>query len=155
MPIFDYCCTACGHAFDALQKLGADPLLDCPACLASALQKQLSAPAFHLKGKGWRKSDDTPRKPDVRPKFAHTFDSPMPHAEHSHAAEAKNKAKADTAHKHHRHEQGGHHSHDQGSHSHGHGSHHSHSHGSDSQSHGSHTHSGHAHGHSHGDHKHD
>jgi putative FmdB family regulatory protein len=84
MPIFDYHCDSCGHTFDVLQKLGADALVDCPECGEPQLKKMLSAPAFHLKGKGWRNSDDAPKKPDVRPKFAHTLDSPVPHAEHTH-----------------------------------------------------------------------
>lgn len=84
MPIFDYRCQACDHTFDILQKLGAEPLTDCPECGQAELKKLLSAPAFHLKGKGWRNSDDTPKKPNVRPKFAHTLDSPVPHAEHTH-----------------------------------------------------------------------
>jgi putative FmdB family regulatory protein len=85
MPIFDYRCEACGHTFDVLQKLGDDPLTDCTKCGQPLLKKLLSAPAFHLKGKGWRNSDDTPKKPNVRPKFAHTLDSAQPHAEHSHS----------------------------------------------------------------------
>ena len=146
MPIFDYRCEACGHTFDILQKLGADPLTDCPECGAPELKKMLSAPAFHLKGKGWKNSDDAPKKPDVRPKFAHTFDSATPHAEHTHDTPS-----------------GGH------SHSHDHG--HSHSHADEGEkkkqgigdiarkavkdqghAHG-HSH-GHSHGHKHG-HKHD
>ena len=83
MPIFDYNCKACGHAFDVLQKLGADPLTDCPECGQPGLRKLLSAPAFHLKGKGWRNSDDRLKKPNVRPKFGHIFDSATPHAEHA------------------------------------------------------------------------
>jgi putative FmdB family regulatory protein len=84
MPIFDYSCQACGHSFDILQKLGAEPLTECPECKEQQLKKLLSAPAFHLKGKGWKNSDDAPKKPDVRPKFTHTLDSPVPHAEHTH-----------------------------------------------------------------------
>lgn len=86
MPIFDYRCQICGHTFDVLQKLGADPLTDCPECGQPELRKLLSAPAFHLKGKGWRNSDDTPKKPNVRPKFGHLFDSDTPHAEHTDAS---------------------------------------------------------------------
>ncbi len=108
MPIFAYRCDECGHALDILQKLGAEPLADCPECGQPTLTKLLSAPAFHLKGKGWRNSDDTPKKPNVRPKATHTFDSPTPHAEHSH-------------------DHGGH-SHDHGGHSHGHKHGHKHDH---------------------------
>ena len=89
MPIFDYRCEACGHSFDILQKLGDDPLTVCTKCGQPQLKKLLSAPAFHLKGKGWRNSDDAPKKTNVRPKFAHTLDSATPHAEHSHAGPAK------------------------------------------------------------------
>jgi putative FmdB family regulatory protein len=82
MPIFAYQCRACGHQFDELQKLGAPPLIDCPACGKSELGKLLSAPNFHLKGRGWRKSGDESKAPKTRPKFAHTFDSPVPHDDH-------------------------------------------------------------------------
>jgi hypothetical protein len=41
-----------------------DPLVDCPACGEPALKRQLSAPRFRLKGKGWYETDfkkDNPR----------------------------------------------------------------------------------------------
>jgi len=149
MPIFDYRCDACGHAFDVLQKLGADPLTDCPECGQAELKKMLSAPAFHLKGKGWKNSDDAPKKPNVRPKFAHTLDSPVAHAEHTHDGPAK--PVSDHGHSH--------------DHSHG----HSHDHGSESSGglgklvrdhvkstgHSHDSGQSHSHGHSHShDHKH-
>jgi putative FmdB family regulatory protein len=174
MPIFDYRCTECGHIFDALQKLGADPLVDCPECGEAALKKMLSAPAFHLKGKGWRNSDDAPKKPDVRPKFAHTLDSAVPHAEHTHDGPSKSATEKVHGHSHdhgggvgkivrdHMHAKEHSHGH---SHDHAHG--HSHGHGS-GDGHGKdkgkekgkskakdHSH-GNSHGHSHGhSHKHD
>ncbi len=82
MPIFAYQCRACGHYFDALQKLNASPLVACPECSKPELGKLLSAPNFHLKGRGWRKSGDEPKAPASRPKYAHTFDSPVPHDDH-------------------------------------------------------------------------
>jgi putative FmdB family regulatory protein len=57
MPFYDYRCQACGHEFEAMQKINDAPLLTCPACQADALQKQLSAPAFRLKGGGWYETD--------------------------------------------------------------------------------------------------
>ena len=57
MPIYGYVCSACDHAFDALQKMSDAPLVDCPDCGESALQKQLSAPKFRLKGSGWYETD--------------------------------------------------------------------------------------------------
>ena len=57
MPIYGYTCTECGHALDALQKMSEDPLKDCPECEQPALKRQLSAPRFRLKGKGWYETD--------------------------------------------------------------------------------------------------
>lgn len=57
MPIYEYACESCGHAFDALQKMNDDPLKDCPECNKPALKKLLSAPNFRLKGGGWYETD--------------------------------------------------------------------------------------------------
>ena len=57
MPIYGYVCRSCEHSFDALQKISDDPLVDCPDCGDAALQKQLSAPKFRLKGSGWYETD--------------------------------------------------------------------------------------------------
>jgi putative FmdB family regulatory protein len=57
MPIYEYACTNCDHTLDALQKIGDDPLVDCPACGKPALKKRLSAPRFRLKGGGWYETD--------------------------------------------------------------------------------------------------
>ena len=82
MPIFTYQCRDCGYLFDELQKLGAPSLADCPECGKPELGKLLSAPNFHLKGRGWRKSGDEPKTPKAQPRFAHTFDSAVPHGDH-------------------------------------------------------------------------
>lgn len=57
MPIYEYICTECNHSHDALQKLSDAPLVDCPACGASALKKKVSAPGFRLSGSGWYETD--------------------------------------------------------------------------------------------------
>ena len=57
MPIYGYACQDCGHTLDALQKMADDPLVDCPECGKPALKRQLSAPRFRLKGKGWYETD--------------------------------------------------------------------------------------------------
>jgi putative FmdB family regulatory protein len=57
MPIYAYRCDDCGHEFDALQRISDAPLTICPACEAPALRKQLTAPAFRLKGSGWYETD--------------------------------------------------------------------------------------------------
>jgi putative FmdB family regulatory protein len=115
MPIFDYQCKTCGHVFDVLQKLADAPPTDCPACGAAALQKCLSAPAFQLQGKGWRKPRAELKKTVRR---GHMFDQATPHAEHTDSPASG-------------HDHGHSNSHDHGhghSHSHGHGPDHGHEH---------------------------
>lgn len=57
MPIYEYACQACDHQLDALQKIADAPLTVCPQCNQPRLKKQLSAPSFRLKGKGWYETD--------------------------------------------------------------------------------------------------
>lgn len=57
MPFYEYSCESCGHELEALQRLSAEPLVDCPACGAAALRKKVSAAAFRLKGTGWYETD--------------------------------------------------------------------------------------------------
>lgn len=57
MPIYEYQCSACGHALEALQKISEAPLKQCPACQKDALQKLISAAGFQLKGTGWYATD--------------------------------------------------------------------------------------------------
>ena len=67
MPIYAYKCADCGHAFDALQKISDALLTDCPSCHAPALQKQLTAAGFQLKGNGWYATDFSGKAPVAAP----------------------------------------------------------------------------------------
>ncbi len=57
MPIYEYECQACGHTFEALQKISDAPLRRCPECGKPKLTKLVSAPSFRLKGGGWYETD--------------------------------------------------------------------------------------------------
>ena len=57
MPIYEYHCQACGHEYEALQKVSAEPLVSCPACNEPELKKKISAAGFRLKGSGWYETD--------------------------------------------------------------------------------------------------
>ena len=57
MPIYEYACTHCEHAFDELQKISEAALVHCPKCGEPSLRKLLSAPKFRLKGQGWYETD--------------------------------------------------------------------------------------------------
>lgn len=57
MPIFAYRCSHCGFGKDVLQKRTDAPLVVCPECQQETFSKQLTAPAFQLKGSGWYVTD--------------------------------------------------------------------------------------------------
>ncbi len=57
MPIYEYVCTECEHAHEALQKMSDDPLKECPACGKLTLKKKISASGFRLSGSGWYETD--------------------------------------------------------------------------------------------------
>ena len=57
MPIYEYICTECGYAHEALQKLSDAPLTACPVCAKSTLKKKISAAGFRLSGSGWYETD--------------------------------------------------------------------------------------------------
>ena len=65
MPIYAYRCSDCGFQKDVLQKFSDAPLTLCPACGHESFGKQLTAPAFQLKGTGWYVTDfrDNGKKP--------------------------------------------------------------------------------------------
>lgn len=56
MPIYEYQCQSCGHAFETMQRLADAPLTLCPQC-EGPLKKLISAPAFQFKGSGWYVTD--------------------------------------------------------------------------------------------------
>lgn len=53
MPIYEYQCQACGTALEVVQRITESPLKTCTSCGKDALEKLISASAFHLKGGGW------------------------------------------------------------------------------------------------------
>ena len=62
MPIYEYKCKDCGHQFETLQSITAEPLKECPKeeCPKDnhekgQLKKMISQTSFQLKGGGWYK----------------------------------------------------------------------------------------------------
>lgn len=78
MPIYEYQCAACGHQFDAMQKMSEEPLKTCPKCNKDSLQKLVSAAGFQLKGTGWYATDFRNKgKPPVENKSNQTDTKPV------------------------------------------------------------------------------
>jgi putative FmdB family regulatory protein len=62
MPIYAYQCNACGAQEEHIQRFSDPPMTTCESC-GGALEKLLSAAAFHLKGGGWYKDGYASVKP--------------------------------------------------------------------------------------------
>ena len=56
MPLYEYECSKCGKVFEVIQKFADAPLAVHEDC-GGAVERLLSAPAFHLKGSGWYATD--------------------------------------------------------------------------------------------------
>ncbi len=56
MPTYEYLCEACGHTFEANQRITDEPLKNCPECDGS-VKRLISNGNFILKGSGWYLTD--------------------------------------------------------------------------------------------------
>jgi putative FmdB family regulatory protein len=79
MPIYDYRCDHCGHAFSAVQSYKDEPLAKCPNC-GKKPRRLITSAAIVFKGSGWYKTDSRP----------------APKAENEAKTETKAETKADT-----------------------------------------------------------
>ena len=74
MPTYQYACTECGHAFEAVQSFSDDALTACPQC-EGRLRKVFSSVGIVFKGSGFYRNDSrekanagtkTDAKPDAK-----------------------------------------------------------------------------------------
>jgi putative FmdB family regulatory protein len=63
VPIYDYRCDHCGHAFSAVQSFNDHALETCPNC-GKKPRRLILAPAVVFKGSGWYKTDSRPAQKD-------------------------------------------------------------------------------------------
>ncbi len=66
MPIYDYHCDHCGHAFSAVQSFKDEPLVACPNC-GKRPRRLVALPAIVFKGSGWYKTDSRASAPKDAP----------------------------------------------------------------------------------------
>ncbi|OGN82628.1 MAG: hypothetical protein A3G84_05970 [Chloroflexi bacterium RIFCSPLOWO2_12_FULL_71_12] len=62
MPIYDYRCDHCGHAFSIVQSYKDEALSACPSC-GKLPRRVVTAPAIVFKGSGWYKTDSRASAP--------------------------------------------------------------------------------------------
>ena len=67
MPIYEYQCASCHHAFELIQKVNDDVAKTCEQCGQDTAVRLVSAPGFQLKGTGWY-ATDFKDKPKPKPK---------------------------------------------------------------------------------------
>ena len=54
VPIYEFQCESCGHRFEKLMRISAEPPA-CPDCAHAQCKKLVSSSGFILKGGGWYK----------------------------------------------------------------------------------------------------
>jgi putative FmdB family regulatory protein len=57
MPVYEYRCGKCGHEFEEIQRITADPIRKCPKCGKLSVERLISRTSFVLKGSGWYVTD--------------------------------------------------------------------------------------------------
>jgi putative FmdB family regulatory protein len=85
VPIYDYRCDHCGHAFSAVQSFKDQPLEKCPKC-GKKPRRLIGSPAIVFKGSGWYKTDSRPAEKTEKTEKT----------EKSEKSETKSDAKAET-----------------------------------------------------------
>jgi putative FmdB family regulatory protein len=88
VPIYDYRCDACGHAFSVVRSYSDGPVEKCPNC-GKRPRKLLVAPAVVFKGSGWYKTDSRGAAPKEG------GDSAKPAASSDTKSEAKTESKSE------------------------------------------------------------
>ena len=56
MPVYDYQCPSCWHAFEMRQSFDADPRATCPSCQGMSRRKFNAVPVIY-KGSGFYTTD--------------------------------------------------------------------------------------------------
>jgi len=62
VPIYDYRCDACGHAFSAVQPFSEGAIEKCPNC-GKRPRRLITSSAIVFKGSGWYKTDSRGKAP--------------------------------------------------------------------------------------------
>lgn len=100
MPIYEYACPDCGHAFEQSQKFTDPPLKRCPNCGRRKVYRIVSKVAVTFKGSGFyitdSKSSDSAKHSAKKPKPAEDKPVEAPAATESKPAETPATPPAET-----------------------------------------------------------
>jgi len=54
MPLYEFRCNKCGNTMERIIRTEDEDAPRCPKCCGN-MERLVSAPTFHLQGKGWAK----------------------------------------------------------------------------------------------------
>ena len=77
MPLYEYECFVCGHAFERIRKVADASLMSCPEC-GGKVRRLLGVPALQFKGSGWYVTDYGKGNGGRSSALAKSDDSPPP-----------------------------------------------------------------------------
>src|SRR2546430_780007 len=66
MPTYEYACKSCGQHVDVVRAISDEPLTVCPSC-GGQLRKVFHPGGILLKGSGFYKTDNRPKKKSAEP----------------------------------------------------------------------------------------
>jgi putative FmdB family regulatory protein len=96
MPTYEYACGACGHQWEAVQRITEAPLEQCPACAQKAAHRLISRGTnFILKGGGWYSDLYASPKEPAKEKVESA--APVPAQETKADAKTESKSESKTA----------------------------------------------------------
>ena len=98
MPTYQYACTECGNAFEAVQSFSDDALTDCPAC-NGRLRKVFSSVGIVFKGSGFYRNDsrDNGKPANVPAAASGSSDSGSSESASAGSSDSSSSTKADAA----------------------------------------------------------
>jgi putative FmdB family regulatory protein len=97
MPTYEYACGACGHQWEAVQRITEAPLEQCPACAQNAAHRLISRGTnFILKGGGWYSDLYASPKEAAKEKVETAVPAPAQETKADAKSESKSESKAAT-----------------------------------------------------------
>lgn len=94
MPLYEYKCRKCDKTFEVMQKFSDAELTKHEGC-GGRVEKQMSAPAFQLKGSGWYVTDYGKGNSGAKADSGKSSDS-VSEAKSDSKADSKSDAKSDS-----------------------------------------------------------